>query len=102
MLLEVTSMPRFKEAPQHPSQVMLFGMSVDESVPADSDVRLVGEVMDLLDWSGIVGSYSDDGCPAYPPQVMTKILAYAYSNGVRSSRKIEALVENDQRYVWLA
>jgi transposase len=58
--------------------------------------------MDLLDWSGIVGSYSDDGCPAYPPQVMTKILAYAYSNGVRSSRKIEALVENDKRYMWLA
>lgn len=95
-------MPRFKEAPQHPSQVMLFGISVDESVPADSDVRLLGEVMDLLDWSGILGSYSYDGCPAYPPQVMTKILAYAYSNGVRSSRKIEALVENDKRYMWLA
>jgi transposase len=58
--------------------------------------------MDLLDWSGIVSSYSDDGCPAYPPQVMTKVLAYAYSNGVRSSRKIEALVENDKRYIWLA
>jgi transposase len=100
--MEVLHMPRFKQAPQHPSQVMLFGLSVDESVPADSDVRVLSEVMDLLDWSGIVSSYCDDGCPAYPPQVMTKILAYAYSNGVRSSRKIESLVENDKRYIWLA
>ena len=95
-------MPKFKQVPQHPSQVMLFGVSVDESVPANSDVRVLGEVMDLLDWSSIVGSYSDEGCPAYPPQVMAKILAYAYSNGIRSSRKVEALVENDRRYIWLA
>jgi len=95
-------MPRFKQVPQHPSQVMLFGVSVDESVPASSDVRVLSEVMDLLDWSGILGSYCDEGCPAYPPQIMAKVLAYAYSNGIRSSRKIEALVENDRRYIWLA
>lgn len=95
-------MPRFKQMPQSPDQVMLFPVSVDSAVPCDSDVRAISEVMDLLDWSGVLGSYSEEGCPAYPPQVMAKILVYAYSSGVRSSRKIEALVENDKRYIWLS
>jgi len=95
-------MPRFKQMPLNPDQVMLFPVSVDAALPADSDVRAISEVMDLLDWSKILSSYSEEGCPAYPPQVMTRILVYAYSSGVRSSRKIEALVENDKRYIWLA
>lgn len=92
----------FKERPQDPKQVMLFAVSVDESVPLDADVRVISEVMDQLDWSGLEASYSNVGCPAYPPDVLTKILVYAYSKGVRSSRKIEELVDNDKRYIWLA
>jgi len=33
---------------------------------------------------------------------MAKILVYAYSKGIRSSRKIQELVECDVRYMWLA
>ena len=95
-------MPQFKQMPQDPSQLLMFQTSVDDAVPADSEVRILNEVISELDWSGIESSYSENGCPAYPPRVMTKILVYAYSNGVRSSRKIEALVENDKRYMWLA
>ena len=85
-----------------PNQIMLFGLSVDEAVPADSDVRALSEVMDNLDWARVESGYFETGCPAYPPRVLAKILAYAYSKGVRSSRKIEELVENDKRYIWLA
>jgi transposase len=95
-------MRKFKQMPQCPDQVILFPISVDSAVPEESDVRAISEVMDALDWSGIVASYSSDGCPAYPPYTMTKILVYAYLSGVRSSRKIEALVENDKRYMWLS
>ena len=53
-------MPRFKQTPQHPSQVILFTRSVDESIPTDSNVRMLCETMDMLDWSGILSSYSED------------------------------------------
>ena len=95
-------MARFKEAPQDPKQVLLFATSVDDAIPADAEVRVLSEVMENLDWSELESSYSDVGCPAYPPRVLGKVLVYAYSNGVRSSRKIEELVENDKRYIWLA
>lgn len=92
----------FKCAREDRKQVLLFATSVDDAVPGDSDVRVLNEVMDQLDWSGLEASYSGIGCPPYPPDVLTKVLVYAYSKGVRSSRKIEELVENDKRYIWLA
>jgi transposase len=76
--------------------------SLDEMVSAGSDVRVLSEVMDRLDWSYMEASYSDNGRPAYPPTVIAKILVYAYSKGIRSSRRIEELVESDLRYIWLA
>jgi len=92
----------FKQAVEDIKQVLLFATSVDDAIPADADVRVLSDAMDQLDWSGLESSYSSVGCPAYPPDVLTRILVYAYSKGVRSSRKIEELVENDKRYIWLA
>ena len=94
-------MPQFKQMPCDPKQMWLVAPSLDEMVGLDSDVRALSEAMDRLDWSAMEGTYSETGCPAYPPRVMTKLLVYAYSKGVRSSRKIEELVEHDVRYMWL-
>jgi len=95
-------MPNFKQMPMTPTQVLMFPVSVDEAVPKDCDVRMLGEAMDLLDWSAFEASYSETGCPPYPPQVLTKILVYGYSKGIRSSRALEDTVKNDKRYIWLA
>ena len=95
-------MPRFKEMPQDRSQIWLMPPSLDEMVSEDAEVRALSEVMDQLDWRIVESTYSDRGTPAYPPKVMTKILVFAYSKGIRSSRKIEELLESDVRYMWLA
>ena len=95
-------MPNFKQMPMTPAQVLMFPVSVEESVPKDCDVRILGEAMDLLDWSGFEAGYSETGCPAYPPKVLAKILVYGYSKGIRSSRALEDAVKNDKRYIWLA
>jgi transposase len=95
-------MPNFKQMPMTPAQVLMFPVSVEESVPRDCDVRILGEAMDLLDWSAFEAGYSETGCPAYPPKVLAKILVYGYSKGIRSSRALEDAVKNDKRYIWLA
>ena len=95
-------MPRFKNLPMHPNQLMLFGQSVEEALPEASDVRVFSEMMGYLNYSSLESKYSDLGCPAYAPEIMTKILAYAYSKGCRSSRKIEELLHVDVRFIWLA
>jgi hypothetical protein len=47
----VLYMPRFKQLPLEPSQLMLFGTSVEDALPADCDVRSFSLVMDCLDYS---------------------------------------------------
>ena len=95
-------MANFKQMPMTPAQVLMFPVSVEEAVPRGCDVRILGEAMDLLDWSAFEAGYSETGCPAYPPKVLTKILVYGYSKGIRSSRALEDAVKNDKRYIWLA
>jgi transposase len=95
-------MPRFKEMPMHPSQVLLFSQSVEEALPTESDVRTFNDVMECMSYSGIESRCAEVGCPPYPPKVMVKVLGYAYSKGIRSSRKIEEQLKIDVRFIWLA
>ena len=95
-------MPHFKEMPLHPSQTLLFGLSVEDALPSDSDVRAFKDVMECLDYSKMESRCAELGCPPYPPSVMSKVLGYAYSQGVRSSRKIERLLSIDVRFIWLS
>jgi hypothetical protein len=79
-------MSQFMAMPIHPSQLLLFAHS---------------DVMDDLNWAALE-VYPRTERPAYPPRILAKILVYAYSKGVRSSRKIEELVENDKQLIWMA
>ncbi len=42
------------------------------------------------------------GCPAYHPRMMMKIILCAYTQSVFSGRKIEALLKDSIRMMWLA
>lgn len=95
-------MPRFKQMPMHPSQVLLFSQTVEDALPAEHDVRSFQDVMECLDYSPVESKCSSLGCPPYPPKEMVKILTYAYSKGIRSSRRIEELLKVDVRFIWLA
>lgn len=44
----------------------------------------------------------DTGCPAYHPRMMMKVVLCAYTQSVFSGRKIEALLKDSVRMMWLA
>lgn len=44
----------------------------------------------------------NEGCPPYHPRMMLKIILCAYSQSVFSGRKIEALLKDSIRMMWLA
>ena len=94
-------MRRFKEMPMPPGQTLLFSHSVDEALPQQHAVRGFNDVMECLDYSDIINKCSERGCPPYPPKMMVKVLAYAYSKGLRSSRAIEEALKVDVRFIWL-
>lgn len=86
-----------------PGAGFLLPPSLDEWLRADDEARFIGEVVDgMLDLSGIHASYEKlRGAPPYDPAMMLKVLIYAYSNGITSSRGIERACRRDIAFRWL-
>lgn len=80
------------------NQAMLVPPLYKECLPADHFCFLVSDIVDGLDLSVINETYKNGdkgGAPAYNPRLLIKVIFYAYSQGIRSSRKIEnSLFEN--------
>lgn len=93
---------RFREYDQ--SQQFLLPPSLDDWLAADDEARFISEIVDdVLDLGGIYASYQKlRGAPPYDPAMMLKILLYAYSTGITSSRKIERACQRDIAFRWLS
>ncbi len=85
-------------------QMLLMPPSLDDWLPDDHTARFVSEVVDeLLDLPDIYDSYAEtSGAPPYDPAVMLKLLLYAYSTGVTSSREMERRCSVDIAFRWLS
>lgn len=94
--------------PYEQEQMYLMPPSLQEWVREDSLARFVSEAVDELAAKGRLASfyahYREDGwgAAAYHPVMMLKVLLYAYSTGVASSRKIAAALEQDVGFRFLA
>ncbi len=75
--------------------------TLEESIPADDPVRVFDFILEQHDWGGWYAGYGGGGRPAYRPDVMCKLLVYAYSIGIRSSRAIEHACRNSRDFIWL-
>ena len=87
-----------------PGQSFLMPPSLAEWLPQDHTARCIAEVVDeLLDLSVVYDSHvSVSGAPPYDPATMLKLLFYAYSTGVTSSREMERRCHIDVAFRWLS
>lgn len=87
-----------------PGQSFLMPPSLDDWLPQDHTARFIAEVVDeMLDLSSVYDSYvSASGAPPYDPAMMLKLLFYAYSTGVTSSREMERRCHLDVAFRWLS
>ena len=83
------------------NQYVLIQDTLDQTIPQDAPVRLFDMVLGMHDWSDWESQYYREGRPAYPPEAMAKLLVYAYSKGMRSSRGIEDACRYRVDYIWL-
>jgi transposase len=90
----------FKE--YQPKQSFLLPPSLDDFIPEDHEVRIISEVVEQIDLSAIRDKYQGGGCPAYNPEMMMKILVYAYSQRVYSSRRIAKELKTDTAFMYLS
>ena len=87
-----------------PDQSFLMPPSLDDWLPQDHTARFISDVVDeMLDLSAVYDSYVEaSGAPPYDPSMMLKVLLYAYSTGVTSSREMERRCHLDVAFRWLA
>ena len=81
---------------------LVLPLSLEGLVPEDDSVRLLSHELEELDYTLLYQAYSAKGRnPAVDPKSMFKILTYAYSQNIYSSRKIETACRRDINFMWL-
>jgi len=90
--------------PYSPDQMLLLPPSLRDWLPENHLVYFVSDVIDNLDLSAIESFYEKEerGYPPYHPQMMTKVLVYAYCIGVYSSRRMQKHLVEDVAFRVLA
>jgi len=91
-----------KFKPYQQNQLILLPPSLDELISKDHFVRFLDRIIEQLDFTELYNSYSEEGNPAYHPKMLIKILIFAYSIGVRSSRQIESRLMSDIYFMFLS
>jgi transposase len=71
-------------------------------VPKNHISRVLNDLIEHVDIRSIESTYSDNGCPAYNPRLLLKILLYGYLINIRSSRKIDDMTQTDTAFMYLA
>ncbi len=83
-------------------QPQLLPPSYDELIEAEHLVRVVNRVIEQLDLRVVMAKYKGGGTSSYHPQMLLKVLVYAYCKKIYSSRKIAAALRENIHFMWLS
>ena len=81
---------------------MLLPPSLEEMIPAGHMVRIVNEFIETIDLSALIATYKGGGTSSYHPKMLLKVLVYAYTKKIYSSRKIAAALRENIHFMWLS
>jgi transposase len=81
---------------------MLLPPSYEEMVPLNHPVRVVNEVVERIDISGLEAGYKGGGTSSYHPRLLLKVVVYGYLRNIYSSRKMEQALNENVHFMWLS
>ena len=89
---------------EHTTIQMKLPLQIDIFINPDDPVVSFKEVMEGVNLSKYLKKDSKEtrGREGYDPEVLLKIVLFAFMINVRSTRKIEALCRNDIRFMYLS
>ncbi|MEL7591219.1 MAG: transposase, partial [Anaerolineaceae bacterium] len=88
--------------PYEQNQAMLLPPSVEELIPETHMVRVVNRMIGEIDKRILEQQYKGGGTSAYNPQMLLKVIIYAYTQRVFSSRRIAKELRENINYMWLS
>ena len=77
-------------------------VSLGDALPPDHLARFIVDVISQLDLSPVYQQYSEEGAPAYAPELLLGLIVYGYATGVFSSRKIERATHESLPFRFIA
>lgn len=89
----------FKEYQQ--DQLML-PTYLSDLIPANHSARVINNVIERMDSTSLISKYEGGGASNFHPKMMLKVLVYAYSEKVFSSRKIAKALKENIYFMWIA
>lgn len=90
----------FKKYLQH--QPTFLPQSLEELIPARHLVRTVNKTIEQMDLASILWSYPGGGASSYHPEMLLKVIAYAYTQRIYSSRQIAKALRENIHFQWLS
>ena len=76
-------------------------MDLEIKIPADDPVRLLSAVLEEMDYRKLTATYSRLGRIEYSPRLLFKVVMYAYSRRIYSTRGIECACRENINFMWL-
>jgi len=83
-------------------QISLLPPSLEELIPEEHLVRVVNTMIDRIDLKPLIGHYKGGGASSYHPRMMLKVLVYAYSEKIYSSRRIAKAMRENVNFMWIS
>lgn len=81
---------------------LVLPVNYEVLIPEDDSVRLLSQLLEGLNYEKLYQAYSSTGRkPAVEPKILFKVLTYAYTSNIYSSRKIESACKRDINFMWL-
>jgi len=84
------------------NQGLMFPPHIRDLLPDDHLAVILNDIVETLDLSCLYNKVPLEGSPSYHPKMMLKVLLYAYSNGIFSSRKIQQALQESVAFMYLA
>jgi len=83
-------------------QISLLPPSLEELIPDEHLVRVVNAMLDRIDLTPLMVHYKGGGASSYHPRMMLKVLVYAYSEKIYSSRRIAKALRENVNFMWIS
>ena len=83
-------------------QMMLMPRNLEELVPSNHKVRMVDAVIEEMSLDPLLSQYKGGGTSSYHPKMMLKVLVYAYTERLYSSRRIAKALRENVLFMWLS
>ena len=75
---------------------------LEDLIPENHLVRVVHEAIEKMDLGPLMKRYKGGGTSSYHPKMMLKVLVYAYTQRIYSSRQIAKALRENIHFMWIS